>query len=134
MASSWFRFMSRKAVALLVALAALVALSVALLRPAYGAVAPQARAATASAMSGKLWSAAGHAQQHHVGAASGDRCTSAGQDAAAWLPAPERGAVPALAPVVPLYPVATSFLPQSVAVWPPPSSGSFYTRSARILR
>ncbi len=132
MASIWFRFMSRKAVALLVALVALVALSVALLRPAYGALAPQAHAATASAMSGKLWSAAGHAQLHHGGAASGDRCASAGQDAAARLPAPERGAV--LAPVIPLYPVATSFLPQSAAVWPPPSTASFYIRSARILR
>jgi hypothetical protein len=134
MASIWFRFMSRKAVALLVALVALVALSVALLRPAYGAFAPQARAATASAMSGNPWSAAGHAQQHHGGAASGDRCASAGQDAAARLPAPERGAVLALAAVVPLYPVATSFLPQSAAVRPPPSSASFYIRSARILR
>lgn len=134
MASIWFRFMSRKAVALFVALAALVALSVAVLRPAYGALAPQARAATASAMSGNLWSAAGHALQHHGGAVSGDRCAGAGYDTAARLPAPERGAVLALAPVVPLYPVATSFLPQSAAVWPPPSTASFYIRSARILR
>lgn len=134
MASIWFRFMSRKAVALLVALVALVAVSVAVLRPAYGAFAPQARAAPASALSGKLWSAAGHAQQHHGGAVSRDRCASAGQDAAARLPAPERGAVLALVPVVPLYPVATSFLPQSAAVWPPPSTASFYIRSARILR
>jgi len=128
MTRKWLRIMPRKAAALL------VALSVVLLIPAYGAFASQAHGGTASAMSGKSWSAAGHALQHHGGAALADRCASGGQDAAALPPAPERGAVLALAPVVPLYPVAASFLPQSAAVWPPPPSAAFYLRSARILR
>ena len=128
MTRKWFRIMPRKAAALLVALSAM------LLIPAYGAFASQAHGGTASAVNGKPWFAAGHALQHHDGAALADRCASGGQDAAALPPAPERGAAPALAPVVPLYPVATSFLAQSAAVRPPPPTAAFYLRSARILR
>ena len=140
MTRKWLRIMPHKAAVLL------IALSVVLLIPAYGAFASQAHGGTASAMNGKPWFAAGHALQqaghalqHHDGAALADRCASlnrgASASAAGGRLAPERGAAPALAPVVPLYPVATSFLAQSAAApYPPPPTAAFHLRSARIQR
>jgi hypothetical protein len=124
--------MPRKATALL------VALSVVLLVPACGVFASQTRGAPATAVSGPLWSAAGHTQ-HHGDAASADRCASLGQGATASAAdgrlAPERGAEPALVPAVRWNSVAKLFLAQSAAApYPPPPAAAFYLRSARILR
>lgn len=134
MTGTWSDSVPRKAAALLVAL---VALSVALLRPACDVFASQARGTTASAVTAQLGSAAGHAL-HHGGAASGDCCASIGEGqtaaAADWPLAPERGAMLALAPVAPLYPVATTFLLRLVRASAPPPTASFYIRSARVQR
>lgn len=135
MTGRWSEFAPRKVAALR---AALIALSVVVLLPACSAFASQARGAPASAVSGHLGSAAGHAQ-HHAGAASANWCASVGNSATAVAaerpPEAGRGALLAIAPVAPPYPVATMFLPQSAAAsYPPPFKASFYIRSTRILR
>ena len=132
MTRKWLRIMPHKAAVLL------IALSVVLLIPACGAFASQARGAPAAAVSGHLWSAAGHTQ-HHVDAASADRCASVVRGAAAAAAdgrlAPERGAELALMPAVQRYSVAKLFLQQSAAApYPSPPTAAFYLRSARILR
>jgi len=132
MTSRWAQFAPRKMVALL------VALSVVLLLPACGVIASPARGAPASAASGHPNFAAGHAQ-HHGDAVSGDYCASVGKGATAAATerplSAEGGALLALSPVAPAYPVAATFLPQSAAdSYPPPSKASFYIRSTRALR
>jgi len=132
MTRKWLRIMPHKAAVLL------IALSVVLLIPACGAFASQARGAPAAAVSGHPWSAAGHTQ-HHVDAASADRCASlnrgASASAAGGRLAPERGAELALVPAARRYSLAKPFLPQSAAApYPPPPTAAFHLRSARIQR
>lgn len=132
MTSSWAQVAPRKMAALL------VALSVVLLLPACGVFASPARGAHASAASGHPNFAAGHAQ-HLGGAVPGDYCASVGKGATATATerplSAEGGALLALAPVAPPYPVAPTFLPQSAAdSYPPLSKASFYIRSTRVLR